>query len=142
MMNNTIQKMKDNGMYDRMVKFFAEKKVENEGKDFTRKNVERIIEFEILARSEHDFVDTLIQDSIDLGISKLVELIMNAVEEQVKVYALNDVDPDVLFEKATGCKHADLEIGDSGFKKSNEGKIKDAVVGGFLKFVLNNILGK
>lgn len=50
--------------------------------------------------------------------------------------ALNAVDTDALFEKATGRKPDD-----SGLKKSNEEKLEDAIVDGFLNF-LNDVLGK
>lgn len=72
----------------------------------------------------------------DIALQLIAESIIEDAQEELKMDALNAVDTDALFEKTTGHKPDD-----SGLKKSNEEKLEDAVVDGFLNF-LNDVLGK
>lgn len=76
-------------------------------------------------------LDVFMDDIEDLGFKTVSAEIMKSVVDVEKVDAMNNVNPDELFKKAT-------EHGDSGLKKSNEEALEDAVVDSFVDF-LNGI---
>lgn len=78
----------------------------------------------------------MLDEMSDIALQLIAESIIEDAQEELKMDALNAVDTDALFEKATGRKSDD-----SGLKKSNEEKLEDAIVDGFLNF-LNDVLGK
>lgn len=81
-------------------------------------------------------MDVMLDEMSDIALQLIAESIIEDAQEELKMDALNAVDTDALFEKATGHKPDD-----SGLKKSNEEKLEDAIVDGFLNF-LNDVLGK
>ena len=134
-MTKTIAKMKEQGMYERIHSFVKDKIQEGDNPQEHKKELESIIKFEFVL--EHSGVmDVMLDEMSDIALQLIAESIIEDAQEELKMDALNAVDTDALFEKATGHKPDD-----SGLKKSNEEKLEDAIVDGFLNF-LNDVLGK
>ena len=92
MMEKTIRMLKDKGIFDTVVKGVRE--------GMKKEAVEGFLM--ILLHADEELQDQWIDDIHKLGLDALWNTIQHELQEQKAVEALNDVDPDALFEKATG----------------------------------------
>lgn len=94
MMENVIRMLKENGFFDTTVK--------NIRRGMKKDMMEDILC--LFLQDDQSLEDQWIEDIHKLGVETLWKALQDAVQEQEAVEALNDVDPEALFEKATGMK--------------------------------------
>lgn len=92
MMEKTIRMLKDKGNFDLLVEAVR--------KGMKKETVGGFLMF--LLQADEELQNQWIDDVHILGLDTVWNTVQKAVKEQEAVEALNDVDPDALFEKATG----------------------------------------
>lgn len=107
-MKKTIEMLKQNG--------FFQTTVDNVRRGMSKDVMEDVLTIILLA--DEDFEHQWVDDVHKLGIEALWKAVQEEVEEQEAVEALDDVDPEALFRKATG---QDQE------KQDFESKLQEAV---------------
>lgn len=92
MMEKTIRMLKDKGIFDAVVKGVR--------KGMKKEAVEGFLM--LMLHADEELQDQWIDDVHKFGLDTVWKTAQDAVKEQEALEALNDVDPDALFEKATG----------------------------------------
>ena len=93
MMEKTIRMLKDKGHFDFIVSAVRKG---------MKKNVLSGLMKTIVLEADEELQNQWVDDIHKLGVDALWDTIQQTLQEQEAVEALNDVDPDALFEKATG----------------------------------------
>lgn len=92
MMEKTIRMLKDKGIFDAVVKGVR--------KGMKKEAVEGFLM--LMLHADEELQDQWIDDVHKLGLDTVWKTAQDAVKEQEALEALNDVDIDALYEKATG----------------------------------------
>ena len=123
-MKRFIKALEDNGAMDRIVKsaFETEKLT---GRPVSQEGLNLILDFEMAM--DVDLEDIFLQEAHKIAVKSVFKYMQKKVVEKQKIEALNDVDVDALFAKATGKKPSKKQVQKEESKDLND-KIEEMVL--------------